>query len=272
MGQVCGNGWLCWWVTLCLAEAMNVSLNFTFLAQELGFPIRRPRTLCVCVNQETCVYVGPPPEELQAAFFSLFGAAVSLEGDDFVGLDTPEEQDANLLVLAKVRGVYADLGTLKTMPHTKLLPPLHAEHWKLYDEMYRAARQGAQGSFLVDTSQNPVARPRCGAWFPTIARSSTIRSISRNHTFTKRELDFAMGFPSLQFEGCQEYKSALAFDPATLSRRAFSLLQGNGIHCAAGLCFWSFVLSHVLRRSDVEQWTPPLNTPRDSKENDEQDS
>lgn len=209
------------------------------------------------VNRESMVYIGPPQDKLEEEFMAIFGEAVALEADDFALRDSPHNEALNLQEMARSRGIHIDPADLAKLPMTRLLPAGHAEFWQKY-KSFRQHRQGARGSFVADTSQDPDHRPRCGAWFPSLARASTIRSLSSEHTFTKKEVDCVMGFPSLDFAGCAPYKQCFPFDVTALPRYQCAALQGNGIQCAALFCSWSFILSHCLRRSDIERFDPLL--------------
>ena len=142
----------------------------------------------------------------------------------------------------------------------RLLPGNQLAYWDGYEAMVES-NQGVRGSFVADTSQDPSARPRCGAWFPSVCRNNIPRSVTRRATFTKRDVDMAMGFPSLPFEGCKAYEACFPSFCCELPRHQYGQLCGNGIHCALAFTYWSFVFSHCLRRADVEKFAPPISCP-----------
>ena len=126
--------------------------------------------------------------------------------------------------------------------------------------LHKDKKQGCRGSFIVDASQDPGQRPRCGAWFPAFSRTSAIYSLSSSDIFTGSELDFAMGFPSLDLEACRQYKSCFpSLDGLSWNERLS--LRGNGIHCGAVFAWTLWVFSHLAWREDIESFMPPMGFP-----------
>jgi hypothetical protein len=233
-------------------------LPIRFGPPDLGFPIRRPRLMVMAIRQDRVCWIGPAAKDLLKEFMGLFGRAVYLESDDFARVDTQANLDSELLEAARAKGIYADLEVLQGMHLSKLLPSGQASHLKVYEEVWMSRKMGVRGSFMADASQDPLERPRCGAWFPSLARSTMLRSVTSNHAFTKNEIDFSMGFPSLDFPECKPYQQCFEQQVTSMNRHQYGQLSGNGIHVGAGLTFWTYVLSHCVKRADVEKFSPPI--------------
>ena len=232
------------------------------MPQEIGVPARRKRRLSAGLNQQTLVWIGPAThDEMALEFTGLVAHSVNLEADDFL-IDSPENRIPVLREFAKQRGRYVDDSTLMTLPWEALLPPGQLANLQKYRRMYKTQREkvGARGSFVVDISQDPDERARCGPWFPTIARGSiliSLSSVAGETVFTNREIDFAMGFPAFRFPS-NAHLVALSPKVEELDRAAYMKLMGNAIHMTPLMLFWAYIFRNTVRRNVLEGWQPEL--------------
>ncbi len=239
-----------------------VAKSLVFGPDDLGFPIRRRRYMCTAINQETLVWIGPPTAEaMEAEFREMFYQAVQLEADDFLHLDSAERHRNLRREFAKRRGVYPNQ-SVGEIPFRMLLSPGQQHNLEGYCRMRQDKDQdlvGVRGTFCADLSQDPEERPRCGPWFPTFARSSMIVSLSKMDFFTNAELDFVMGFPSLEFSANAHLADCCPVRVHDLERSTYCKLLGNGMHVACLMAFWSYIFMNCVRREVVEGWRPGIS-------------
>jgi hypothetical protein len=240
--------------------------------QDIGFPMRRARFLAAAINRDSVVWVGPASQKLlEIDFFSTFGQAPMLEADDFL-VDDESNRDVLLSEIGSRRGLFCSPKVLQDLPMEQLLCPSRGQHALDYHELYKTTHKlGARGSFVVDLSQNPLVRPRCGAWFPTLTCSSLMFSTSSRRFFTNAELDFAMGFPSLPLPLATPYAEGLP-DALKLHRRdraTYSTMIGNGMHVAALFSWFGYVFAHCVRRYDIERLVVAVQLPTEGSDNED---
>ena len=131
------------------------------------------------------------------------------------------------------------------------------------EEKVAEKRGRLSASVAGDLSQNPNKIFRGGPWLPTVARSSEMAMFScagdrEGHFFTQRELAFSQGWPSIPEIGGGKYDACIGYDLHSLSRRAQTSLQGNGMHLASISSFMLFFFSQMLRRDVASEFLPPL--------------
>ena len=84
-----------------------------------------------------------------------------------------------------------------------------------------------------------------------------------------------MGFPSIpSLPGSKAYAECFSDGVTGLPFPKYKKVLGNGVHLPIQNCFLLFVLSHCVRRCDVEAWKPDLHFPSDAvfeKDEDEDD-
>ena len=153
---------------------------------------------------------------------------------------------------------------------------LHMRSWRTVfspcaQEQIKALRAKQQLSantsfgvcFVGDVSQS-AERPRGGHWMPTIARSSTMVSLTANaghgHIFTMNELDFSMGWPVLPLPMCKKYASAIPEVYKNLSSATANptRLSGNGMMLQQIAAWNLYLWGNLVRRDVLSQWRPPL--------------
>ena len=244
-------------------------------SSEIGFPMHRERYWFGGINRSTLIYIGPRGPALREAILKIFGRAVHLEADDFLGLSDDQGRTNARRDMASSRCIYGSDEQINALSPLSLLPAGSQRYWKGYRDVLQADRTGVRGSFAADLSQDPLGRPRCGAWFPGFACSSEIASISKEKFFTQAELDMAMGFPSIpSLPGSKAYAECFSDRVTGLPFPKYKKVLGNGVHLPTQNCFLLFVLSHCVRRCDVEAWKPDLHFPSDAvfeKDEDEDD-
>lgn len=220
--------------------------------------------MSAAINQETLIWTGPCGQQaVTQDFLRIFGQSVQLEADDLRGCCRQEEHDELLSDLARKRGLFCPVSTLKDLPRDSLMCPSSARHYHAYKRIMETFpdKVGAvSGSFVVDLSQNPDTRPRYGAWFPAFAKSSRMYSMSRDDFFANAELDFAMGFPTADIDECAPFQKSLHIKPHMLPNSQYCMLAGNGMHVAAMAAWWSYIFAHCVRKSDVMRIEWPLLT------------
>lgn len=225
--------------------------------KDVGFPMRRTRFLAAAVNRDTVVWTGPAsPDLLAKEFLGTFGQAPMMEADDFLNLDTEEQHNVLLSEIAANRGLFCPPSVLRSIPLDQLLCPSKQRHVANYRAIFGTTHKvGARGSFVVDLSQNPEERPRCGAWFPTLTCNSNLYSMSGKDFFTNAELDFAMGFPSISLPQVQQYACVVpeALQIHRRDRATYAKLIGNGMHVGSLFAWFGYVFAHCVRRYDIER-------------------
>lgn len=234
-------------------------------SQEQGWPVRRTRTYSVAVNMRTCLWLGPHGSEdgdVLKDFLSHFGAACTVEGDVFCGIDTEDSHNEVINAMAHKRGVYlrAEQLALFRSQWPSLLPPCAAAAYEQASQMYKAgSRVGLAGSFNADISQS-VARLRSGPWVPTLARSTQLCCLSKNRLFTPNEVDACMGWPAVVTPENTDLARAVGLQDslANVSHRARRSLAGNGMMLPQVMSWLLYVFSSVARRQRLEALCVPL--------------
>ena len=233
-----------------------------FVAQDLGIPVRRTRFVAAAVNQEQLVWVGPATQAgVMDEFLQLFGRAVQLECDAFCGLDSQANLEADLLDSFRGRQIYGTIAELRALPFGSHLPPSQVLALAGYEKLFNEGdKVGAGGAFMADVSQNPEERPRCGPWVQTLARSSHFVSVSKKHTYSRAELDFAMGFPTIPLKNAC-FEACNAYPVHKLPWSGYRKITGNGMHLASMMAWWMYVCMNCVRRDALQRWAPQVPTP-----------
>lgn len=246
-----------------------------FGSPDLGWPARRCRFWCVSINQQSLVWIGPTEKDVTRHFLRYFGATVELDGDVFCGLDNPSVHAQAVMTMARHRGVYLSSETEALQQDwTRYLPygqmTVHAACRAMAE---RGSKVGLSGALTADLSQS-VDRLRCGPWLCTLARSTLMCSVSRNHLFSPDELDFSMGWPTILNVHNECYARRLGlittFRGVTAAERRS--LAGNGHALPQFMSWFLYISSHCVRRCYVEQLRPPLRWSSNSADDDDDDS
>ena len=132
-----------------------------------------------------------------------------------------------------------------------------ASHKHATNQFKLGLRTGLSGSCMVDLSQSPE-RMRCGPWVPTLARSTVLCSVSKNHLFTPDEVDLCMGWPSITFKENAVYAEELGLNLQHSSRNARRNLSGNSMMLCQVMDWFLYCFSHTVRRAALEQFRPAL--------------
>ena len=256
------------WELFCsLFPAHYVLRRCVFGPTDQGKPVRRTRFWGAAVNQKRAVWIGPESNDmLQQDFLSLFGAACQLDGDVYCKKDSQEGIKETVNVIAKRAGKYstdeqlADCDNWQTFLPQGFRSTFDAATALWKGEVGEGRSVGMSGTMLADLSQSPH-RCRQGPWVPTIARSSLLCSLSSHHILTPAELDFAMGWPSIETKHNRDYAEALGLS-GSLSGASSSVrrkLSGNGMDMGSVMAWFLYIFSNVMRKSVLEKLEMPLS-------------
>ena len=220
------------------------------MQQDLGIPVRRSRTYGVCLRKATMVWLGPTGD-ITELFLKIFGASVETNGDIFIAADTPENIQKVRQDMAALRGFRENIARL---PFRHLFSPLAQERLQ---ELHTKFLSSGLEVFVGDVSQF-ANRVRGGEFIPTLARSTTLISVSKEHLFTPAELDLTMGWPCVpELHACGRYSDLLPDVPEVSSTSTSRRLNGNGMHLAQVGSWVLFILSYAMRRDIAVALLPP---------------
>lgn len=237
-------------------------IRAVFLVQDIGFPMMRRRYYASAINLERLVWVGPrDAESLKDDFMTLFGAVVVLDGDAYACIDAPSAIVERKQEVLRKRGIWSCPSDAEL---EDFFTPCAREHIQALRAKQRALAKSSFGTCFVGDASQSAERARGGHWMPTIARSSTMVSLSANegrgHIFTAGELDFAMGWPSVPLEPCRKYAAAIPSFYSNLGSFASNPTQmaGNGMMLQQVAAWQLYLWGNVIRRDLLQQWRPPL--------------
>ena len=227
--------------------------------EDLGVPFLGTRIVVALLSKKTMLWAGVSDDSNQTdQFKSLFTSHVTLEMDDFAGIDSDEMHKKWVIALAARQGIVNlendDVEAEYCMSQS------HLEIWAGYQSMMEE-RKGVKGTFVCDVSQRPQHSAKCGAWAPRLATSTMLLSLTQNedplkpHIFTMDELGFAHGFPVTPMAK-DEYRQCLPFSITGLSVSQQISVMGNGMHISTMAAFYAFVLSNVVRTDMVKYCAP----------------
>lgn len=243
-----------------------------FGSQDLGIPVRRMRYYGMAYNQETLAWLGPHMQDALGDFLSFFGKSVSVDGDIFVGLDTQQEYDVLLRGMAENRGLHPTTDQLRKAHWSSLLAPGVLANYKankmVYEQGNRTGLVG--GGFVCDLSQSED-RLRNGPWLPTVARSTSLCSLSKDRLFTANEIDFAMGWPAIENEWNEKYCTRLDMKAmfGTSSHHQRSQLAGNGMMLQQVFSWSLYCFNNLARLPVLRLMELPLQKASTTLEHDE---
>ncbi len=136
--------------------------------QYFGWPCKRMRMFCFCINKKTLKYVGPT--DYRKAFASRFYSMCQLTGAElFCAPD--EDRYKYYQELARGQGHDVSAETIASMPLRKLLPCLMAPSYVGIAEEHTRNLETLQspgGTYIADLHHHPGARGSSpGADFPS---------------------------------------------------------------------------------------------------------
>jgi hypothetical protein len=213
---------------LCLKAASSLS--------SFGLPMHRPRCYGAAINNDTLVWVGPTTQEgILADFMNIFGRRVDLDADDFAHIDKDHTLQLRT-ALAKNRGIFGDV---INVPLEDLLAPTQRDVWEMAKDMYRtgSAQTSLKGCLVVDLSQSVMrARPR--PWFSSPTQGTLTASVSKDHIFTRPEVDFVMGWPVIPTPSNTIFEKCVpdAYWKFNVSRETVTLASVNVASGASSTC------------------------------------
>ena len=252
-------------------QRQHVVVSLLAGPETLGWPVQRLRLFAAAINLERLVWCGPlEPETILEDFLAIFGARTVVNGDVFVGSDSPQHRRAYYEHRCASRGMYPRSDVELTIDHA--LSKGELENMRGYAQL-REGHERFRGSTIADLSQSHSSRPRMHQWMPTLARSSRLCSLGPPHQLlTPNEIDFAHGWPRLPLESGSEYFNCLQSFGCVNSAEAFhafSSMAGNGMHLAAISAWLSYVFSHTAVRAEHSQMAPAVGPPHDTNDTDE---
>ena len=235
--------------------------------QELGLPLRRRRLYAVAVKKSSLAWLGDNESpDVTQHFMGLLRRSPALNGDIFAGIDDPQAIADLRADFARKRGCFSNFDEVPFMSLfsartqeriqaavDKPKPKKKAAHH------HNAADQEdvASGPIIVDISQSE-SRPRRGVLLPAVTKSCVLVSMTKHHIFTPSEIEFAMGWPVLDVGGSGKYADLLPQCLQGLSTNARKKLAGNGMCLQQVLSWLTYVMAHVVHRSELLRWQPPL--------------
>lgn len=183
-----------------------------------------------------------------------------LDGDIYAGLDSSSAKLSQLRLLATRRGLFLTDSQLATVEWSALLPPGQAASLRLARELHAAGeRCGLSGAMTADLSQSG-AWLRTGPWLQTITRSALMCSVSSNHFYTPSEIDFAMGWPTIEHPALAKYgKLGIREQYSQLSMSVRQSLAGNGMMLQQLVSFFVLTTGSLMRRCVLEAIRLPLS-------------
>lgn len=195
-------------------------------------------------------------DKIRRHFYDFIAREMVLDGDVFVGTDSAEERTKHVNFLMAKRGMFR-------VNHKYLKsdlffgPGAERSRYHGYLEKFATFREkNFANAFIADISQSPVARGRCGTLVPSCTRSGFLMSFSKDKPLTPNEVDFAMAWPTAQLPGCEEFQKCMATDMEGLSSQARRSLSGNGMNLFQFSCWFTYVISHMLLRDDLQKFNP----------------
>ena len=110
-------------------------------------------------------------------------------------------------------------------------------------------------TLIADVSQDPAKRKRCMSAMPSPSRSAQFVSLRDEYIFSPSEIDFAMGWPHPRVASSVGFMSLVPdlSDFSSFTRRS---LSGNAFHLFQAACWFVYIASNTLIRSDVEKFDP----------------
>jgi hypothetical protein len=145
---------------------------------------------------------------------------------------------------------------LSTPELLKLWPSLMKSSQKSFFPVYSEMRDefGAlNGDFTADLNQDAREHKQCGSSLPSLPTHFFLWNFQNKRPFTKREVMFSMGFPSIP-ELCKSRHTAVVEKMvASLSSEEEQFLIGNGQHLHTYMSFVFYVLGNIIPK---EQFRP----------------
>ena len=217
------------------------------------------------VKRSSLVWLGPSGQaDVTQHFLGLVGSPTFLDGDIYAGMDEPANIKNVRAEYAKKRGCFSKADSV---PFMALFSPNCQE--RINAAINKVEKQEGKKIFgqgvpadkacIVDASQSE-SRARAGTLLLPATKSAALISVTKEHIFTPNELDFAMGWPTLNVGKMSEYANLMPEVLKDLSSASRKRLAGNGMCLQQVVAFLSYCFAHTVRRSSALQWTPPLHT------------
>ena len=178
-----------------------------------------------------------------------------VNGDVFAR-DSKDNKDSVRKDMASTRGVFG--GPVDDIK--QLLTPSGRKRYTDYAAMLSSVEGG---SFIFDITQDPLKRPRLGAFLPTCTRRSQFISLTapgeyKQHVFTADEIASSQGWPTLDVPTNAAFRAVMNPELEKLTRSSRSSVLGNGMHLVTLTAWNLYVASHCVRRDSLQLLAPPL--------------
>lgn len=236
-----------------LVEALSSTHDVLFMRigpDDLGFPVRRPRSYSFGINRATCRWVGPADYETD--FKERFFRSLQCEGDVF--FCAPVNIAANdLRCRACARGVYFhemdDSSVVQVgVPGSPqdFLPPGAVQRFHAWGAE-RSRLQSMTGTFISDIDHWPGRGSVGGCLFPALQTHGSIYSWTQGRFATPGEHLVAQGFPLYPSRPAELSALTSALRLTRQSTESIKRLAGNGMHLAVLSSWVWYCLSNTVR-------------------------
>jgi hypothetical protein len=255
-----------------LADTHEV-LSVLWSPHDAGYPVRRPRLFSAGIARWSHIWVGPTGPELQADFCKQFGASLVLDGDCFFQA-SDEDRHLHIKTLAASRNTrlppdWQSMALEDLVPY--IGPPgqaSRAAEWQLRHAAWDLEAGHAHGSaFLCDLDHHPGHGPMPGKLYPTFLTHHNIYSWSRGQLATESESWSALGLDVRDHAGKGRPISPVFKIMSGLKVGQQQLLRGNSMHIPSISMWLVYVLSHCVRRSDLQMLPVHIGSPGIEEEN-----
>lgn len=226
-----------------------------------GFPVRRPRSFCAGLNNQTMVWTGPEPADVQEHFASFFGRSLAVDGDVWLQA-TDEMVQAERRRLALTRGNHIGMDNLESFGTeemlSKLLPPGQVQRYRSYNS--KRVEQGvADGAcWIADLEQWPdKGKSTPGRLMPSNLTHGTLWSWALQRPVTALEQFYAHGYHVFPRDG-SPFVCKLLPHLLTLKSSQLKHLVGNGFHLPSMAAWQVYILSHTVKINRIMSIEPEM--------------
>jgi hypothetical protein len=235
-------------------------ISLVFGAEDLGWPIRRPRTFSTGLNEATTAWAGP--KDASDEFKKLFFSHVKADGSIFMGATEAAIVD-DVKRRAELRGrVLPDNFTIDHVPEIlpqHIYPPgavLRLQEHARYRAEVESTEDFEGTDWFADLEQWPkTGTSRPGRCIPCQLTHGTIYSFNHKRSLIPFELLQAHGFNLLDgARGRFQCHLKSLFEGA--SYRSLQVLSGNGWHLPSMASWMFYVLSNAVKLNRVMTVNP----------------
>jgi hypothetical protein len=232
-----------------------------FCLTDFGIPCARERSMYAATNQETMIWVGGKDEDCRAHFLQYFQRRVVCGLDSFAGAISQDDVNKTRDGYAKRKFIDSAFGLdTADIVAEYAATNLADGHTKVKD----GVKTSSLGRTCVDISQTSK-RFRAGACLPTLMKSSVPcllgteadgEVLDGDHLFTCAELSSIHGWPTNSKYCPPRYLKALNYNLSEKKLNHQQRLLGDGMAIQCVEAWIAYVLSHSVRRAEVEAMLP----------------